>query len=107
MSNKKTYIVIKEIEGLSIGDELVELGNLYCSMTKYIWFYKKGVESDSEHFELREETIIGIFKNKLVTIFIGDNFEQYVVNEFDGNRIYLSNINTQKPEISILITGIN
>lgn len=56
MINKKTYIVIKDIEGLTVGDEIVQIIDIYFSMDKCIGFGKKDVENDKEHFKLKEES---------------------------------------------------
>lgn len=54
MINKKVYIVIKDIEGLSEGDEIEELGNIYFCFLKFIGFYRKDVENNSEYFKLKD-----------------------------------------------------
>lgn len=58
MKDKKTYIVVKNIEGLNVGDEISTLGNIYFCFSKYIGFMAKDVENNSEYFLLKKGKVI-------------------------------------------------
>lgn len=55
MSNKKTYVVIRADDIIEIGDEFEDFGNIYYCQSKCLGYYKYQVESDTDHFKIKDE----------------------------------------------------